>query len=115
MKANLDYDFDEVISFCTSTAGDGINQLINDLNSLCNELDECQDKFHCKGGDSANAVIKIYKGFSATIGGSNGLYSLNNSTGLGKLATYAAVLVNTCYSEAVLDKKRAEDVSGMNW
>lgn len=111
----LEYDFDDVMSFCRDGAQNGIHNLISDLNALVGELDDCQDTFHCKGGDSANACMKIYQGFSTLIGFSNGVDALSYSAGLASVATYGAQLVNTCYAEASEDKKKVEDISSMNW
>lgn len=113
-RAAVDYDIEEVIAFCENGAQTDIHNLISDLNKLTNELEDCQDKFHCKGGDSANAVIKIYKGFAAAIGKNNGLMSGEGTAGL---AVGAARIVNTCYSEAKADLKAqdAAQYSGLNF
>lgn len=115
MKENLEYDFDEVMSFCQNEGQTNINDLIKNLNDLVRALNKCEDKFHCKGGNDANALMKIYDGFSKTIGYSNGVYNLNSGAGLAKIGTYAASLLNTCYAEAAADKKRVDDINGMNW
>lgn len=110
MGVNVDYDPEEVVQYCQNGAQTGLHNLIDDLNQLCNELDDCQDKFHCKGGDSSNAVIQIYKGFSAAIGSSNGSYS---GTALGGCAAQTAHIINIIYSEAMTDMK-AQEVSNYN-
>ncbi len=113
-RVAVDYDIDEVISFCEDGAQVDIHNLVSDLNKLVNELEDCQDKFHCKGGDNANAVIRIYKGFAEAIGNSSGLYSGSGTAGL---SVGAARIVNTCYSEAKADKKAQEaaNYSGLNF
>lgn len=113
-KVSVDYDPEEVIAFCEGPGQEDIHKLISDLNKLCKELDDCQDKFHCKGGDSANAVIKIYKGFASAIGKCSGLTSGSACAGL---AVGAARIVNTCYSEAKSDLKaqEASQFSGLSW
>lgn len=113
-RVAVDYDIEEVLAFCENGAQTDINNLVSDLNKLANELEDCQDKFHCKGGDNANAVIKIYKGFADAIGKSSGLMSGSGTAGL---AVGAARIVNTCYSEAKADLKAQEaaQYSGLNF
>lgn len=112
-KGNIDYDIDAVIAFCQDGAQNGIHNLIKDLNLLVEDLDACQDKFHCKGGDSANAVIRIYKGFSTAIGKSNGKQA-KGASGLGALAAASAMLVDSVYADAMNDKK-AQEMSDFNF
>lgn len=112
---NLEYDFDEVIDFCAQGAQNGIHNLISDLNALCGELTDCEDHFHCKGGQSANALMKIYTGFSTAIGYSSGVDNTSGGSGLANVATYAASLVNTCNEAAIRDKEYVENTSNMNW
>ena len=113
-RVNVDYDIEEVLPFCENAAQTDIHNLVSDLNKLTQELEDCQDKFHCKGGDNANAVIKIYKGFADAIGKNSGL---NQGSGTAGLAVGAARIVNTCYSEAKADLKAQEaaQYSGLNW
>ena len=106
-RGTIDYDIDAGLEYCRGGAQDGVQKLVEDLNMLCNELDDCQDKFHCKGGDSSNAVIKIYKGFATAIGKSNGTMS---GTALGGCAAQTGQIINIIYSEATIDKK-AQDSS----
>lgn len=101
----VDYDPQEVITYCERGAQEDLMNLVNDLNKLCTELDDCQDKFHCKGGDNANAVIKIYKGFSNAIGKSNGAYS---GEALGGCCALTAQIINIIYGEARADLKAQE-------
>ncbi len=105
MAVSVDYDPEEVIAFCQNGAQTDLHNLVSDLNKLCEELEDCQDKFHCKGGDSANAVIQIYKGFSNAVGKSNGAYS---GEALGGCCALSAQLINTIYSEAKADLKAQE-------
>lgn len=113
-NVSVDYDIEEVIAFCENGAQTDIHNLVSDLNKLRDELVDCQDKFHCKGGDNANAVIKIYKGFADAIGKSSGISS---GTGCGGLVVGAARIVNTCYAEATADLKAQEaaQYSGLNF
>ena len=92
-RVAVDYDIEEVIAFCEDGAQTDIHNLVSDLDKLAQELEDCQDKFHCKGGDNANAVIKIYKGFADAIGKSTGLQSGSGAAGL---AVGAARIVKTC-------------------
>ena len=103
-RVAVDYDIEEVIAFCEDGAQTDIHNLVSDLDKLAQELEDCQDKFHCKGGDNANAVIKIYKG-------------LQSGSGAAGLAVGAARIVNTCYSEARADLKAQEaaQYSGLNF
>lgn len=98
---NIDYDPQEVIDACPA-ACDAVENLVNDINKLCRSLDACQDKFHCKGGDSSNALMKIYKGFSTAIGSSYGK-SANGATGLGLLVVASAQTIDVMYNEAKSD------------
>lgn len=104
-KVSVDYDIEEVIAFCENGAQTDIHNLVKDLNALTKELDNCQDKFHCKGDDRSNAVLKIYNNFSEIIGFNNGLQSGKN---LGACVVGSANIVNTCYAEAKADLKAQE-------
>ncbi len=105
MNGSIEYDIEEVIRFCESGAPEAIGALVKDLNALADELDDCEDKFHCKGGDESNALMRIYRGFSAAIGKNNGSYS---GEGCGGLVAASAQIVNTCYAEARADLKAQE-------
>lgn len=114
MKSSIDYDIEEVMSFCENGAQTDIHNLVSDLNKLCEALDDCEEKFHAKGGDSENALMKIYRGFSDAVGKNSGLMS---GSGCAGLAVAAARVVNTCYSEAKADLKaqEASQYSGLSW
>lgn len=99
----IEYDYDEVIDFCLSVAQRDNYIISDDLRNLIFELEECQDTFHCKGGSSANACLKIYQGFSTIIG------STDSGTGLAGIAKHVCDIFNTCYMEACTDKKILEE------
>lgn len=99
----IEYDYDEVIDFCLSVAQRDNYIISDDLRNLIVELEECQDTFHCKGGSSANACLKIYQGFSTIIG------STDSGTGLAGIAKHVCDIFNTCYMEACTDKKILEE------
>lgn len=104
MKENINYDFDEVMSYCSGQASTSVCDLATDLNRLSRELVDCEDKFHCKGGSKANAVMKIYQGFSTIIG------STPTKKGMAGLVNACATLVNTCYADAADDKRIVESM-----
>lgn len=110
MGVSVDYDPEEVIKYCQNGAQTGLESLVRDLNKLCNELEDCQDKFHCKGGDSANAIMQIYKGFSNTIGKSNGI---TTGEALGACCCLSAQIINIIYGEATADLQ-AQEASQLN-
>ncbi len=105
MNGSIEYDIEEVIRYCETGAQESIVALVKDLNALCDELNDCEEKFHCKGGDDSNALMKIYRGFSTAIGKNNGIYS---GEGCGGLVVASAQVINTCYAEAKADLKAQE-------
>lgn len=105
MANAVDYDPERVMENIVSKYCGMVDNLASDLNKLAKELDDCQDKFHCKGGSEANAVMEIYKGFQTAIGKSNGNFS---GEGLGGLTAASASILNTVYSEAKVDWERLQ-------
>lgn len=112
MAVSVDYDPEEVMNNIKNKYVSSVEDLANNLNSLISELETCQDTFHCKGGSSSNAVIKIYQGFADAIGKSNGSTS---GEGLGGLTAYSAAIMNTVYTEAKNDWDRLQQTNNFNW
>ncbi len=103
--AELDYDMDEVMNFCKGSGCTGaMTDLVKDLNTLVDKLNNAEDHFHCKGGSDTNALMQIYNGFSACIGKSSG-NNTQGATGVAALNCYAREMFQTCYNEAEQDKK----------
>lgn len=101
MSTSIDYDYDEVISFCQVDAQTDVNNLTSHLNELSNELTNCEESFHTQNPTSV--ISDIYKGFSLIIG------STNENTGLSGLVKEIADIINVCYGEAMNDKKILEE------
>ena len=112
--AELDYDMDQVMEFCKSSACTGaLTDLAKDLNKLVDKLNNAEDHFHCKGGSSTNALMEIYNGFSACIGKSNGNDSRSGS-GVAAINCYSRDMFQTCYNEAAEDKKALESYEAIS-
>lgn len=100
MSGAINYDYDIVINDCNGEILQNVNNVVNDINSLCNELSVCEDCFHSSG--SEGAIPEIYRGFSLCIG------STSAKTGIAAIITQIANIINTANSEAMSDKKILE-------
>ncbi len=101
-NGSIEYDIDVVIDYVTRTAPETVYDLVSNLNKLASELESCESKFHCKGGDSANALMKIYNGFSTIIGSS---VTNVSGKGLAGCAAQSAHIFNVIYQEAKTDQQ----------
>lgn len=111
MANNIDYDPEKVMENITSKYTNAVESLANNLNKLAKELDDCQDKFHCKGSQP-NAIKEVYDGFQKVIGYYNGP---SGGEGLGGIVGRGAAIYNTAYSEAKIDWDRLQQTNNFKY
>lgn len=112
MGRNIDYDPEKVMENITSKYVSAVESLSQNINKLAKELDDCQDKFHCKGSQP-NAIKEVYDGFKDVIGEYSG--QQGSGSALGGIVGRSAAIYNTAYSEAKIDWDRLQQTNNFKF
>lgn len=102
IPSHLRYDIDGVIDHCKdSNLRNSLESLVSDINTLSNNLPQCEEGFH--GKKTNNVIYAIYNSFSKIIG-----TTPMDRNSLSDILRETEDLINSDYNKSINDKNELQ-------